>query len=480
MVIKKPMVTTGRVITQKIGLIGAISYLISNIVGSGIFIAPTTILIQSRSPGLSLIIWGVSAIISTLGSFCYIELGTSIRLSGADFAYLCYVRWFSIAFAFMCAGCILNYPAAVAIQADTFTEYLFEGFKIEADDEVGYYCSKKLLGFLVVWLIVFINFFSLKRFVARFQMVATFAKVISTSIIIVTGFYLLLIKGEIQDLSHPFKGTNLKPGSIVLSLYAGLFSYDGWDILNFGTEEIEKPRRTMPLSIILGMTIVAIIYMATNVAYFVALSVDEILTSDAVATAFAAKHLGSFQYAMPFLICVLLVGSINTTVFSGSRYLYAAARQGHLPSFISCTHLESNSPRTALFVNAVLAMFMSFVGDLNALISYVGFTQWAQRLITMGALLLIRYKQTAIHPDAIRTPLILSIIFFMICLSLVIVTILEKAKIAIMGMGVVAVGFLLYYLFIYEKSLPSLKCYQKFSKHLNSTAYHCLIFFKIL
>lgn len=49
MVIKKPMVTTGRVITQKIGLIGAISYLISNIVGSGIFIAPTTILIQSRS-----------------------------------------------------------------------------------------------------------------------------------------------------------------------------------------------------------------------------------------------------------------------------------------------------------------------------------------------------------------------------------------------------------------------------------------------
>lgn len=65
-------------------------------------------------------------------------------------------------------------------------------------------------------------------------------------------------------------------------------------------------------------------------------------------------------------------------------------------------------------------MFMSFVGDLNALISYVGFTQWAQRLITMGALLLIRYKQTAIHPDAIRTPLILSIIFFMICLSLVI------------------------------------------------------------
>lgn len=64
-------------------------------------------------------------------------------------------------------------------------------------------------------------------------------------------FFIDLNSGEIQDLSHPFKGTNLKPGSIVLSLYAGLFSYDGWDILNFGTEEIEKPRRFLYFVLIL-------------------------------------------------------------------------------------------------------------------------------------------------------------------------------------------------------------------------------------
>ncbi|VDP50679.1 unnamed protein product [Heligmosomoides polygyrus] len=43
--------------------------------------------------GLSLIVWITAACISTLGSFCYVELGTSIRMSGGDFAYMCFMRW---------------------------------------------------------------------------------------------------------------------------------------------------------------------------------------------------------------------------------------------------------------------------------------------------------------------------------------------------------------------------------------------------
>ena len=75
--------------------------------------------------GMSLIIWIAAALVSMLGSFCYVELGTSIRMSGGDFAYMCFMEWYPVAFAFMCIGCTINYPATLAIQAQTFAEYVF-------------------------------------------------------------------------------------------------------------------------------------------------------------------------------------------------------------------------------------------------------------------------------------------------------------------------------------------------------------------
>uniref|UniRef100_A0A915ERK0 Uncharacterized protein n=1 Tax=Ditylenchus dipsaci TaxID=166011 RepID=A0A915ERK0_9BILA len=154
---------------NKMGLLGAISYIIGNIVGAGIFITPTTILANTNSAassniqlysaymsshiwlmaiaypqflfkknidykiriqiGLALCVWIGTGVIAMLGSFSYIELGTAIHESGCDFAYACYVKWYALAFCYMCVGCLVHYPAVVAIQAQTFSEYfLWAGY----------------------------------------------------------------------------------------------------------------------------------------------------------------------------------------------------------------------------------------------------------------------------------------------------------------------------------------------------------------
>ncbi|VDN88744.1 unnamed protein product, partial [Brugia pahangi] len=222
-----------------------------------LFITPTSVLQQVNSVGLSLIIWSVTALISLLGAFCYVELGTSIRRSGADFAYLCYVKY-PIAFAFICVGCFVIFPATLAIQTETFSEYLIKCFRIQIFDDIKKFYLKKLIDFSLlcklyyfiylnfseqkIRLLMMLNFFSLKIFVSRFQIVASFAKIITTAIVICTGFYFIIFKGEIQNLQNIMDGTQVRPGHIIAALFAGLFSYDGWDVLNFGTEEIEKPK----------------------------------------------------------------------------------------------------------------------------------------------------------------------------------------------------------------------------------------------
>lgn len=51
------------------GYFGATSYVIGNIIGSGIFITPASILRSTESPGLSLLVWICCASIAFLGGF---------------------------------------------------------------------------------------------------------------------------------------------------------------------------------------------------------------------------------------------------------------------------------------------------------------------------------------------------------------------------------------------------------------------------
>uniref|UniRef100_A0A183BVX1 Aa_trans domain-containing protein n=1 Tax=Globodera pallida TaxID=36090 RepID=A0A183BVX1_GLOPA len=98
-------------------------------------------------------VWILCGAISTLGAYCYVELGTSIRRSGGDFAYLCHVKWNAIAFMFMSVGCVLIYPMMLAIQANTFAEYIVQGFGLKEmlpDDSLEQIVFKKLVGFLIL------------------------------------------------------------------------------------------------------------------------------------------------------------------------------------------------------------------------------------------------------------------------------------------------------------------------------------------
>lgn len=112
--------------SQKLGIVSATSYLVGDIIGSGIFVSPTDILQYSGSVGLSLIIWTGCGLLSLLGALCYVELGTSIPYSGGDFAYLCYYKWQPLAFAFLWTYFIIYKPCSVAILIKTFGTYVVE------------------------------------------------------------------------------------------------------------------------------------------------------------------------------------------------------------------------------------------------------------------------------------------------------------------------------------------------------------------
>lgn len=96
------------------------------------------------------------------------------------------------------------------------------------------------------------------------------------------------------------------------------------------------------------MPLVTITYVVTNLAYFIVLSRDEILSSQAVAVTFGDKMLGTFSFLMPFFVACSTFGSLNGAIFASSRLFFVGARQGHLPQAIALIDVKRLTPVPSL------------------------------------------------------------------------------------------------------------------------------------
>lgn len=168
-------------------------------------------------------------------------------------------------------------------------------------------------------------------------------------------------RGSFQNV---WANTTHSPGKIALSFYSGLFSYSGWNYLNFVTEELHEPYKNLPKAIYISLPAVSVIYVLANVAYFSVLKTDELLISQTVAVSFGDRVLGSFAWTMPFAVALSAFGGLNGAIFASSRLLFAGARAGHMPSFFKMINVNFLSPMPSLiFLVSVVSPWLILVDN---------------------------------------------------------------------------------------------------------------------
>ncbi|KAL5290899.1 SLC7A6.2 family protein [Megaselia abdita] len=373
---------------KQITLLDGVAIIVGVIVGAGIFVSPKGVLIHSGSVGQAIIVWILSGLLSMVGALCYAELGTMIPKSGGDYAYIGVAFGQLPAFLYLWVALLIIVPTGNAITALTFAQYLLQPLWPNCTPPVE---AVQLLAAVMTCVLTVINCYNVKL-VTKVTDIFTGTKILALLIIVAAGIW-YLCAGNTENWSEPMRGSLTTPGSIALAFYSGLFSYSGWNYLNFVTEELQNPYKNLPKAICISMPVVTIIYVVANVAYFSVLTPDELLSSEAVAVTFGNKMLGFMSWLMPFFVACSTFGSLNGAIFSSSRLFFVGARNGHLPAAISLINVHCFTPIPSLIFLCVISLVLLFIPNIYSLINYVTFVEALFTLMSISGLLWLRKTQ---------------------------------------------------------------------------------------
>ncbi|XP_035024443.1 b(0,+)-type amino acid transporter 1 [Hippoglossus stenolepis] len=436
---------------REVGLAGAVSLIGGTMIGSGIFMSPQTVLSTIGSPGASLVVWACCGVLVIMASFCYAELGTVIKESGGEYIYILRTVGPVVAFMLIFSSVLFVRPAGVAGIALSFAQYVVAPFYPDCPPPA---LLVKCMAAVAIVALATVNCLNV-RFAMSLQVFFMVVKVLALAVIIIGGV-VMLIRGNNESFKDSFENTNVGINPIGIAFYQGLWSYDGWNNLNYVTEELKRPEVNLPRAVVIAISLVTGLYLLVNVSYLTVMTPKELMSSSAVAVTWGNKVLGSWGWIMSVAAALSAFGSLNGTFFSGGRVCFVAAREGHMPDILSMAHVHRLTPSPALIFTTIVSLVVLIPGDFQSIVNFFSFTAWFFYAITLSGLLYLKIKKPEL-PRPYSVPIILPILVLIAAVFLVLAPIIDSPQIEYLYVTLfIFSGILVYIPIIHYKLCPGL------------------------
>ena len=392
-------------LVRGLGLIAAISIIIGNVIGTGVFLKARVMTCNVGSPTWVLIAWLAAGLLSLAGALTYAELSAMKPEAGGEYVFLrdAYGRVWSFLY-----GWMLLFVGKTGAQASVAMV-----FAIGLNDFLGGQLNQTLLKvgsfeitllqlIAVMLIIIFTTINCLA--VSLLGKIATVLTVVKIALIAFVGIgaFVFVSSGSFANFALMNSGglcegvaESVKYGSSSYSFMAGfgaamlgaLWGYDGWNNLTLVAGEIKNPQKNIPLALIGGTILIIVLYMFIHVAYFYVLdptTIASVSAKSSVAKEVVERFSGANAANAATGIAVAIftmglmlssIGTLHTSILTGARVPYAMAKDGLM--FESMGKLSATrAPVVALVAQGFWACLLALSGSFDTLTDYVIFGSW--------------------------------------------------------------------------------------------------------
>jgi basic amino acid/polyamine antiporter, APA family len=407
-------------LVRGLSLLDSVLLLAGGIIGSSIFLTAKDIAGPLPHPALFFLVWAMGALISMCAAFAFAELGSMFPDSGGQYVYLREAFGDLIAFLYgwmlfavanggsIAALCVASAAYLGGIFPAISQEHIVANFRVPwvslAAGHLGVSAASitvtraHVVGLLAIVLVTWINVVGLRKG-AVLQNVATWAKFVAMGAFVILGF--VFGKGHWGNfVAHGGNaaGIGMHSGQLISALGIGLiavfWAYDGWVYITWVAGEVKEPRRNVPRAMVLGIIVVAVVYLAMNMTYVYAMPLTEVAKHETIAHA-AAQALFSPKAAnwLSAVIALSCFGAAASCTLSGARVYYAMAQDGVFFKRMAEVHPKWRTPAFSLVGQGLWACLLTLSGRYDQLYTYVIYGMVLSYTLTVIGLFVLRWKR---------------------------------------------------------------------------------------
>ena len=455
-----PTATPSPSLVRRLGALDGASIIVSNVIGSGIFLVPALVAVWVPDVWWMLGAWLVGGGLAFAGAMAYAELATLRPRAGGEYVYLREAFGPAAGFLSGWTSFIAGFSGAIALGAVGIASYLGRFLPAAGD-------TTPLVSVPLVVVTLSISPRTVVALTAIAALTAVHvlglgpgrivqnllagAKVAVLVVLVALGF--TIGDGSVAHFAAP--GEPVTPALWLLALIPIMFSYSGWNAATYVAEEIRDPGRNVPLAIAAGTATVVVIYLLLNLLYVYAmpladlgavdLGADRAPILDAAGERLFGAGVGA---ALAVASVIMIAASVSAMVLAGPRVYFAMARDGQFFAGAARVHPKYRTPVAAIVAQSIWSGVLVLAGTFEQLLLYTGFAVVTFAGAAVAALFVLRHREPA-APRPFRAwgyPVAPGI-FVAASAAMVVNEIWREPAAAGAGMLLIAAGLPLYLLF---------------------------------